>query len=318
MKVWGMAAMVLLGASLAAPAQELPALALAQAETRWQARQPNAYQFTIALSGAWGRSGATFRVVEGKTQPPRETDAAWQRLADTYGTMEKLFAVIRQTLATGDSRVSARYDREYGYPIWADLDPRRGRTDDERFVRVTGFRVLDDVVAAGQGAPDRSKPPVGDASAGGFTVSRLPGPVTVDGRTWVAVDPIFGTRTVRAPNGEFTLSLTDPNEEGDVARFRLAFIERGAQPVTLTADPVSYAYVTNDSRWILFEPLEVIDVSAWRRYSLGKVFGISPYVVPMAIAPDGRRLIIRRQVCPFDCRELPDEYYEIGFPPARE
>jgi hypothetical protein len=163
-----------------------------------------------------------------------------------------------------------RYDREYGYPIWANLDPRRGRTDDERFVRVTRFRVLDGGVTAGQGAADRSKPPIAGVSAGGFTVRRLSGPVAIDGRTWLAIDPIFGPKTVPARNGEFTISLTGSIDEGDPGRSRLTLVERGGQPVALAAGPVSYAYVTDDSRWILFEPLEVIDVRAWRRYSLGK------------------------------------------------
>lgn len=320
MNVWGVAAMVLLGASLGVPgAQEkVPALALAQAETRWLTRQPQAYEFKISVMGAWARSGAAFRVIEGKAQPPRDSSRALQSLHETHGTVEKLFAVIRRTLATGDSRVSVRYDREYGYPIWADLDPHRNVIDDERFFRVTGFRSLDGVVAVGQGASDRSKSPILDPSAGGFTVRRLSGPVAIDGRTWLAVEPTFGTQTLRARNGEFTLSPTDATDEGDVGRFRLAFVERGGKPVTLTADPVSYAYMTDDSRWIVFEPVEVIDVRAWRRYSLGKVFGISPYVVPIAISADGRRLVIRRSVCPFDCRDFPDEFYEIGFPAARE
>jgi hypothetical protein len=170
--------------------------------------------------------------------------------------------------------------------------------------------------AAARGAQrvDRSKSPTLEASAGGFTIRRLSGPVTVDGRTWVAVTKIMGTQTVQAPNGEFTLSLAEPNDEGDVRRFRLALAERGGKPVALTADVVSYAFVTSDSRWIFFEPIDVIDVRAWRRYGLSQAFGIQPYVVPEAISADGRRLIIARRDCPFDCRGLPTEYYEIGFP----
>ena len=39
-------------------------------------------------------------------------------------------------------RVVVKYDRQLGYPIWADLDPRRDVIDDEVFFRVMGFRKL--------------------------------------------------------------------------------------------------------------------------------------------------------------------------------
>jgi len=171
--------------------------------------------------------------------------------------------------------------------------------------------------AAAPGAQrvDRSKSPAIEASAGEFTIRRLSGPVTIDGKTWVAVTTIIGTQTVRAPNGEFTLSLGEPNDDGDVRRFPLALAERGGTPAALTSDVVSYAFVTSDSRWIFFEPLDVIDVRTWRRYDLAKAFGIQNYIVPEAISANGQRLTIARRDCPFDCRGLPTEYYEIRFPP---
>jgi hypothetical protein len=165
---------------------------------------------------------------------------------------------------------------------------------------------------SGQGG-DRSKTPPVEPSSGGFTIRRLTGPVTVDGRTWIAVDPIFGPRTVTSANGRFTLSLDRPNDAGDVRRWRLQFDERGGGPVTL-ADAVAYTYVTSDSRWIFVEPLDVVDVRTWRRYALSKALGIKQYAVPRAISADGRRLVISRRNCAFDCPGEPEEYYEIGFP----
>jgi hypothetical protein len=162
---------------------------------------------------------------------------------------------------------------------------------------------------------DRSKAPPVEPSSGGFTIRRLSGPVTVDGRMWIAVNPIVDTMTVNSANGQFTLSLVAPNDEGDVRRWRLLFAGRGGGPVTI-ADVVSYTYVTNDSRWIFFEPIDVVDVRTWRRYGLSKTFGIRPYAGPTAISADGRRLIISRRNCPFDCPSEPVEYFEIGFPPG--
>jgi len=162
---------------------------------------------------------------------------------------------------------------------------------------------------------DRSRTPSVDRSAGGFTLRRLSGPVAGDGRTWIAVNPTMGTSTVHQQDARFTVSLVTPTDDGDVRRWRLQFTEEGGGPVTL-ADAVSCVYVTPDSRWISFEPVDVIDVRTWRRYGLSRTFGIEPYVVLNAISADGRRLVFRRG-CTFDCFDVPEEYYELGFPSAR-
>lgn len=166
-------------------------------------------------------------------------------------------------------------------------------------------------------AVDRSKPPPIVSSAEGFTIRRLDGPVVVDGRAWIAVDVVVGTHTIRAPNGQFWLSLAEPTDVGDVTRWRLVFTPPGGQSVALAPDVTSYMFVTRDSRWIFFEPIDVVDVTTWRRYRLSDALGVKPYVVPRAISADGRRLVISRGACPFDCREIPLEYYEIGFPPTK-
>lgn len=101
---------------------------------------------------------------------------------------------------------------------------------------------------------------------------------------------------------------------GDVVRFRVSFTESGRGRVQLDPGLSAYAYISPDSRWIISEPLEVVDVLNWRRYSLSKSFKIGPYVVLKASSADGRRLFISRQACPFDRQHIPPEYFEIGLP----
>jgi hypothetical protein len=157
----------------------------------------------------------------------------------------------------------------------------------------------------------RAKPPLVETSAGGFTVRRLTAPVTIDGRNWIAAEAIIGSQAVRAPNGQFSLTLEDAKEPGDLVRFRLSYSAGGPG---IPLDPhVTYAYITPDSRWIVLEPIDVIDVTNWRRYSLSKAFDVTPYVLTRAISADGRRLYVTRQPCPFDCRDLPNDHYEITF-----
>jgi hypothetical protein len=112
MRISALAATIALTATLALqiPAQEGAAAALARAEALW------------------------------KAQVPPTADVASQRFHDRYGTIEKLFALIRRSLEAGAHRAVVRYHDDLGYPIWLDLDPRRDVIDDELFIRVSGFR----------------------------------------------------------------------------------------------------------------------------------------------------------------------------------
>jgi hypothetical protein len=183
-----------------------------------------------------------------------------------------------------------------------------------RMASILALIAVVSVPAAAAQTVDRSAPPVVQEAAPGFSVRRLPGPITIDGQNWIAVNPVVGIQTVFARSGEFALSFADPVDDGDVERFQLTLVDNGGRRVLLSQDAVSYVYVTPDSRWIFIEPLEVIDVRTWRRYRLSRLFGIDPYVLPEAISSDGRRVIIRRQMCAFDCQGSPVEYYEVGLP----
>lgn len=159
---------------------------------------------------------------------------------------------------------------------------------------------------------DRSQPPAVVASTGGFSVRRRSGPVAIDGRAWIEMPGMSGRETVQAPNGQFTLTLQETSG-ADLVRFRVSFAEKGGPRVDLSPGALD-AFITSDSKWIFIDPLDVIDVTTWRRYNLSKLFNIQPYIIVRAISADGQRLYISRQPCPFDCQGLPHEYYEITFP----
>lgn len=161
---------------------------------------------------------------------------------------------------------------------------------------------------------DRSMPPALDTSTGGFTITRLSAPVVIDGQRWIAAQPYFGgEHVVNATSGQFAVMLRDPNDSGDVRRFRATFRELGRSPVSLTPDAVSWALLA-DNRWILLESLDVIDTRAWRRYSLAKQSGIAPHASPVAVSADGQRVVIARRDCALDCADIKPEYSEIRLP----
>jgi len=165
---------------------------------------------------------------------------------------------------------------------------------------------------------DRSSPPIADASAGGFTARRLPGLVPIDGREWISVRTIGPGEAAASRSGGYSVSLRQPTDEGDLERAHPLFERPGEPAVSLAPGVVAYAYVTVDGKWIFVEPLDVIDVSTWRRYSLSGRLGIEPYIAMRAISADGRRLIVSRRDCAFDCQTIQDEYYEIVIPESGE
>lgn len=160
---------------------------------------------------------------------------------------------------------------------------------------------------------DRSKPPAAMNPVGEFTVRRLATPVVIDGRSWRAAQPVSAAGVLAAVNGQFALTLEE-QDSVEVVRFRTTFTEAGGLEVRLDTHGVVYAYVTPDSRWLVLDPLEVIDVAAWRRYSLSAAFGIAPYVRVRAVSADGRRLFVTRQDCAFDCPASGEEHYEVTLP----
>jgi hypothetical protein len=131
------------------PARDTPALALARAEAKWHAHGPASYEFGVILTCFCSPKGMNFRVVEGRVQFPDRANATTTRFHDAYGTIESLFAKIRQAIDAGGHRIDVKYHADLGYPIWADLDPRREIKDDELFIRVTAFRAASEAPALG-------------------------------------------------------------------------------------------------------------------------------------------------------------------------
>lgn len=171
--------------------------------------------------------------------------------------------------------------------------------------------------ASAQQAIDRSAPPVDVGGADGFTVQRLPGRPGIDGRFWMLADVHTGKPELFRPDGaDYQLELNGPTNNGDVERWTVTLRRVGNPPVVLTAGSASaFVYVTPDARYIFLEPLIVVDVTAWKRYDLGKALGIAPYVTIRAIRPGGHELFLDRSSCVVDCANRSDEeYFDLTIP----
>ena len=118
---------------------------LAMAQTTWQARKPSAYEFTIEVRcycPGIARVPPSFRVVDGEPSPVK-LEAQSEYVYKSYNTIDKLFVAIDRSLSRGQYNSAVQYDERLGFPVVADLDPRRETADDELFLRVSGFRVIE-------------------------------------------------------------------------------------------------------------------------------------------------------------------------------
>ena len=167
--------------------------------------------------------------------------------------------------------------------------------------------------------PDVTKPPPILKSAGQFSAARLSRPPVIDGRAWIAanVQTTSSPGRVPLPTQGFFLTLTDCGDhDGDFERCQLLFRRGRATPVRIDDGFTGWVFVTPDSRYIITEPLCVLDVREWKQYALFEALHIPNYTSIQAISRDGKRLFISRRDCAMDCGGvgLEYEYYELILP----
>ena len=133
--------------SLAARAQKIDIRAdLTKARATWQATRPSAYEFTIEVRCfclGITKTAPSFQVVGDESSPVRALASDSERFYSSYNTIEKLFAAIEQSVSRGQYKSSVQFDEKFGFPAKADLDPRHEVIDEELYLRVIGFRVIE-------------------------------------------------------------------------------------------------------------------------------------------------------------------------------
>jgi hypothetical protein len=165
---------------------------------------------------------------------------------------------------------------------------------------------------------DAVLPPPMLKSAGKFTAVRLSRPPLIDGREWFAanVQTTSAPAKLPVPLQAFSLTVADCGDHGgDFERCQLFFQRGGGAPMRIDAGFTGWVFVTPDGRYVVSEPLYVLDVREWKQYALSEALQITNYTKIEAISRDGSRLFISRRDCVMDCKgESGVEYYELTLP----
>jgi hypothetical protein len=165
--------------------------------------------------------------------------------------------------------------------------------------------------------PDVTTPPPILHSAGQFSALRLSQPTVIDGREWIAAEaqPTSSAGLVSLRTKAFSLTTEDCGDHGgDFERCRLLFHRRRVAPVRIDVGYTGWVFVTADARYIIQEPLYVLDVREWKQYALFDALQIPNYMDIYGISRNGKRLLISRKDCALDCKNVPLEYYQLTLP----
>jgi hypothetical protein len=140
------------------------------------------------------------------------------------------------------------------------------------------------------------------------------------GPDWVEMSEIkFGhgasdAIVLNSSNGKFSLRLTEsPADEGDVAAYLVNLIRKGEEQCRVSLGISTGAVISPDSRYIMLEPLKLIDVEAWELYDLRKALQLKEgYFTVDRWTKDGKKVLVHVVHCPYDCpAEESIEYWLI-------
>lgn len=116
--------------------------ALAQAESRWLARGPRNYDFTVRVScifcSLFGPNQVRFEVRDGVSTALDATPATAERFR-YLSRMELVFADIHRVLDYSPFFFNAEYDPSTGHPVVYSVDYRLETADDEGGTGIRDF-----------------------------------------------------------------------------------------------------------------------------------------------------------------------------------
>ena len=120
---------------------------------------------------------------------------------------------------------------------------------------------------------------------------------------WVPVGEMINSANQKFVSKAKTFTIKSGNEapeSGDLARFPFELIRDGKK-ANLARQPISWVTVTPDEKYIIFEPLIVLDAVSWKELDLTKVRDSQGYFQLLKYSSTGKKIIVAEFTCAMDC-----------------
>ena len=176
-------------------------------------------------------------------------------------------------------------------------------------------------------APDRSRPPANAEGQGPAKSARLlkranrkaesnESSHPLQGPDWIEMDEEkadhLGSNALawKSSDGRFSITFTEsPENEDDVAVYHVKLTWTGANKTQVDLGISTGAVISPDSKYVVLEPLKLIDTEEWKIYDLRKAFNLKEgYISVDRWSKDGKKFVVHSTQCAYDC--LPSETME--------
>lgn len=122
-------------------------------QLKWQSANISHYRFRLSLSCfcefTLGGPYPTIEVRNGKTISITDENGSaitnghkYYNTFSQYGTIDKLFSILRSNSVREADEVTVKYDPTYGFPSEIYINPSKPMWDDQTTYYVSGFEIL--------------------------------------------------------------------------------------------------------------------------------------------------------------------------------
>jgi len=106
---------------------------------------------------------------------------------------------------------------------------------------------------------------------------------------------------LKSPDKKFSLRFKEsPENEADTAAYQVTLIWTGREKSPIPLGISGGAFISPDSKYIVLNPLVLIDVDAWKIYDLGKTLKLEGYFNVERWANNGKQFVVSIVQYPYD------------------
>lgn len=122
-------------------------------------------------------------------------------------------------------------------------------------------------------------------------------------KDWTSIHEVTSStiKTFTSKNKTFSLKVgPEEADSGDLTRYRVELTKNG-ETAPLSKEPLAWAGVTVDEKYIVYEPLNVVSTTSWKEADLAKENSRSGYFQVVRYSAKTGKWIVAEFMCAADC-----------------